>query len=262
MPPSNEQVTAARVLLREVCALLAEHRDNAVLVGGWVPEVLFPEARPSHIGSIDVDVATRLQRDGYAQLVALLRERGFYQGENGYQFYKDIPLTNGRSGRARLDLLTSQRHHEEFFAGARPDEAPEPIRGAEMAFDDNALVNVGNAGTLRVTGIVAFLVMKSLAMHSRDNEKDAYDIHFCLEQYPGGLEALAALFHPWRDDALVDEALGKMEARFRSEEDDGPRVVADIDRLVGDTRAIRKLEAATRVQEFLRLVRSVPKTAP
>jgi hypothetical protein len=53
-----------------------------------------------------------------------------------------------------------------------------------------------------------------------------------------------------------------MAAKFRSEEDDGPRVVADIDRLVGDTRAIRKLEAATRVQEFLRLVRSVQESAP
>jgi hypothetical protein len=262
MSPGSEQVTAARALLHEVCALLVEHRDDAVLVGGWVPEVLFPEARPSHVGSIDVDLAMRLHRDGYARLVALLRERGFHQGENGYQFYKDIPLTNGRTGHARLDLLTSQRHHEEYFAGARPDEAPEPIRGAEMAFDDNALIEMGDAGTLRVTGIVAFLVMKSLAMHGRDNGKDAYDIHFCLEQYPDGLEALAALFHPWRDDALVDEALGKMNARFRSDEDDGPRIIADIDQLVGEARARRKLEAATRVQEFLRLVRSVPESAP
>jgi hypothetical protein len=262
MTPGSEQVTAARALLHEVCALLAEHRDDAVLVGGWVPEVLFPEARPSHVGSIDVDVAMRLQRDGYARLVALLRERGFHQGENGYQFFKDVPLTNGRIGHARLDLLTSQRHHEEFFAGARPDEAPEPIRGAEMAFDDNALVEIDDAGALHVTGLVAFLVMKSLAMHSRDNGKDAYDIHFCLEQYPDGLEALAALFHPWRDDALVDEALAKMDACFRSEEDDGPRIVADIDQLVGETRAIRKLQAATRVQEFLRLVHSASERAP
>ena len=112
MASGNEQVTAARALLGEVCALLAEHRDDAVLVGGWVPEVLFPEARPSHVGSIDVDMAMRLQRTGYARLVALLRERGFHQGENGYQFFKEIPLPNGRTVRARLDLLTSQQHHE------------------------------------------------------------------------------------------------------------------------------------------------------
>lgn len=155
---------------------------------------------------------------------------------------------------ARLDLLTSQRHHEAFFADARPNESPEPIRGAEVAFADNAVIEIGGAGALRVAGIVAFLVMKSLAMHGRDNEKDAYDIHFCLEQYPDGLEALAALFHPWRDDALVVEALRKMAAKFRSEEDDGPRIVADMERLMGEIRDIRKQQAATRVQEFIRLV--------
>ena len=95
--------------------------------------------------------------------------------------------------------------------------------------------------------------MKCLAMHARDNEKDAYDIHFCLEHFPDGLEALARLFHPWRGDALVDEALAKMAAKFRGENDDGPRIVADMDRLAGDSRAIRKLQAATRVQAFLSL---------
>jgi hypothetical protein len=175
MPPSSEQVTAARALLSEVCALLFKHRDDAVLVGGWVPEVLFPEARPAHVGSIDVDVALRLQRDGYARLVAILGERGFHQGEHGYQFFKEIPLPNGRTCLARLDLLTSQRHYDTHFAGTRPDQAPEPIRGADVAFADNALVPVGDHATLRVAGIVAFLVMKSLAMHGRTNEKDAYD---------------------------------------------------------------------------------------
>lgn len=258
MPPSSEQVTAARALLNEVCALLIEHRDDAVLVGGWVPEVLFPQARPAHVGSIDVDVALRLQRDGYARLIAILGEHGFHQGEHGYQFFKEMPLPNGRTCLARLDLLTSQRHYDTHFAGTRPDQAPEPIRGADVAFADNALVPVGDHATLRVAGIVAFLVMKSLAMHGRTNEKDAYDIHFCLEAYPNGLEALAALFHPWHDDALVAEALGKMAAKFRDEEDEGPRIVADIEQLLGEPRAIRKQQAAARVQEFIRLVHSAP----
>ncbi len=123
-----------------------------------------------------------------------------------------------------------------------------------MAFADNAVLEVGGAGLLRVAGIVAFLVMKSLAMYERSNEKDAYDIHFCLEQYPDGLEALAALFRPWRADALAGEALQKIAARFRSEEDDGPRIVADMEGLMGEPRDIRKQQAATRVQEFIRLV--------
>ena len=237
--------------------MLAEHRDDAVLVGGWVPDLLFPGARPPHVGSIDVDLAMRLNRPGYERLVAILLARGFNRGENGYQFFRRVEVPGGRPVVARLDLLTSQRHHSDHFADVSPDQAPEPIRGAEVAFADNRLTDVGD-GQIRVAGVIAFLVMKSLAMHGRDNEKDAYDIHFCLEQYPVGLEGLAALFHPWQGDPLVEEALGKLAAKFRDENDDGPRIVADMDQLAGDNRAIRKLQAAERVQEFLRLVRIRP----
>lgn len=37
------------------------------------------------------------------------------------------------------------------------------------------------------------------------------------------------LFRPWRGDALVDRALAKLAARFRSEEDAGLRTVADVE---------------------------------
>ena len=61
------------------------------------------------------------------------------------------------------------------------------------------------------------------------------------------------LFRPWRGDALVEEALEKLAARFRSEEDDGPRMVADVEDVIGDARAIRKLTVYTRVTKFLTL---------
>ncbi|MEO6992882.1 MAG: hypothetical protein ABI273_04575 [Lacunisphaera sp.] len=253
MPPSTEQVEAARALLRETCELLGEHRDEAVLVGGWVPDVLFPDAGPPHVGSIDVDLALRLNRLGYERLVTILRNRGFQQGVSGYEFYRSISIAEGRAIRVHLDLLTSEQLDAREFAGLAPRDKPQPVSGAEIAFRDNQLIVVG-AGQLRVAGILAFLVMKSLAMHARHNEKDAYDIHFCLENYPGQIEALALLFHPWRGDPLVEEALAKMAAKFRDEHDDGPRIVADMDRLFDpERRDIRKAQAALRVQEFLRL---------
>jgi hypothetical protein len=72
------------------------------------------------------------------------------------------------------------------------------------------------------------------------------------------LEPLAAQFRAWRGDALVDEALEKLAARFRSEEDDGPRMVVDVEEVIGDARAIRKLTVYTRVNEFLTLCRYPP----
>src|ERR1017187_1281116 len=106
MPPPTEQVQATRVLLHDVCALLAQQGDDAVLIGGWVPDVRFPAARPAHIGSIDVDMALCLQRAAHEAVVALLLKNGFRPGQHRYQFLKDVSLGDGRTFPARLDLLT------------------------------------------------------------------------------------------------------------------------------------------------------------
>ncbi len=253
MPKPSDQVQAARLLLREVCALFAAHGDDAVLVGGWVPDVLFPTARPPHAGSVDVDLAMRLRRTAYAEVVTLLCRNGFHQGENSYQFFKEVIL-DGRKASTRLDLLTSTRHHDEHFAGS--DAGPQAVHGADIAFRDNAVTSLDstNEVQIRVAGIVAFLVMKSLALADRAKAKDAYDIHFCLEHYPDGLQALAQEFRRFVDDPLVQEARQKLAVKFRSQEDDGPRMVADIEGIIGDNRAMRKLEVYTRVNEFLTLV--------
>ncbi len=250
---ADDRVAANRILLREVCALLANHGDDAVLIGGWVPDVRFPGARPPHIGSIDVDMLLRLRREQHHAVVALLRKNGFRQGETRYQFFKDVRVGAGRPITARLDLLTSTRHHQEFFDAA--EQSLQPVPGADIAFRDNTVLPVGPAGEveIRVAGIVAFLTMKGIAMHDRASprDKDAYDIHFCLEHYPDGIPAIVREFERFADDPLVQDAVAKIAAKFRDEEDDGPRMVADVEELVGDYRAIRKLEIFMRVASFL-----------
>jgi hypothetical protein len=239
------------VLLHDICGLLAEQGDDAVLIGGWVPDVHFPSAQPAHIGSIDVDMAVRLRLAAHEAVVALLLQNGFRTGQHRYQFVKDVRLGDGRTIPARLDLLTSVRHHAEFLAGS--PVAPEPVHGTDIAFRNNSVMPVGAAGEvqIRVAGIIAFLVMKSIALTDRYRPKDAYDIHFCLENYPEGVEGLVREFAPLRDDELVREGLQKMAAKFRSEEDDGPRMVADVEGLFGEYRNIRKLAVYTRVHEYL-----------
>lgn len=255
MPKPNDQVRAARLLLREVCALLA-HCDDAVLVGGWVPDLLFPNAMPPHPGSIDVDFALRLQQAAFDKIVAMLHRDGFYQGENKYQFFKKMTL-EGRQVTAKLDLLTSTRHHEAYFAGSAT--APQAVHGADLAFRDNSSRVIDDAGNVpvRVAGIVAFLVMKSLALAERAKPKDAFDIHFCLENYPEGLPALAQEFRRFGDDPLLQEARQKLASKFRSEEDDGPRMAADVEGAIGDARAMRKLAIYTRMSDFLTLCLNV-----
>lgn len=251
MSGQRDQILATRILLAEVCALMSAQGDDAVLIGGWVPDVRFPDARPAHVGSIDVDFATRLKRNAHAAVIAVLLRNGFRPGAHSYQFLKDIALGNGRMISARLDLLTSVRHHAETFGGE--PNAPLPIRGAEVAFQDNSVESIGADGTvqIRVAGIASFIVMKSIALIERAKPKDAYDIHFCLENYPDGLVPLADQFAPLLEQNEVRLALRELAHRFRDEDAEGPRMVADVEEVMGEPRAIRKLAAATRVREFL-----------
>lgn len=62
------QVEAARRVLIDIGQVLASFRDSVVVVGGWVPDFLLPEAEPEHIGSIDVDLALDAASLGGANL--------------------------------------------------------------------------------------------------------------------------------------------------------------------------------------------------
>ena len=50
-------IQAAHSVLMEIIRVLGEYRNRIVLVGGWVPQVLFQDKNDLHIGSIDVDLA-------------------------------------------------------------------------------------------------------------------------------------------------------------------------------------------------------------
>lgn len=203
-----------------------------------------------------MDMLLRLRRKQHADVVALLLKNGFRQGEHRYQFFKDVRIASGRTIVARLDLLTSEQHHREFFDDSEP--SLQPVHGTDIAFRDNAVLPIGGVSdvSVRVAGIAAFLTMKGIALHDRSprRPKDAYDIHYCLEQYPDGIPGIVAEFERFQADELVRESMGKMASLFRDEEDEGPRMVADVEELVGDYRAIRKLAVYTRVSEFLAAV--------
>lgn len=248
MPKPNPQVVAARLLLQEVSALLSSFRDDAVLIGGWVPEIRFPDATPPHVGSIDVDFAMRASREEHAHVTELLLQHGFRQGAEPYQFIKNLDIA-GRSLPVRLDLLTSRRHYDANFANVRV--APFPAAGAEYAFLNNSLEPIGTA-EVRVASIVPFIIMKAHAIIARDKAKDAYDLNFCLENFPGGIPVLVAEFDPVIDDPAVRDVLTRLAGQFRDEDDVGPRSVVEVEGQMGDARAIRKLAVFTLVDDFLR----------
>jgi tRNA nucleotidyltransferase/poly(A) polymerase len=90
------QIAAARRVLVDVQQVLAGFRDGIVLVGGWVPDLLLPDAAEPHVGSIDVDLALdakRLEDGRYAELLKLLLDTGRYHpGPRQFQVTTSVDL--------------------------------------------------------------------------------------------------------------------------------------------------------------------------
>ncbi len=100
---------------------------------------------------------------------------------------------------------------------------------------------------IRVSSVIAFLVMKGMALHDRLKEKDAWDVYFTLTNYPGGLDALVQQFKPHLENGLVNEGLRKIAEKFASPEHVGPKFVADFDEIEDpDERALRTRDAFER----------------
>jgi hypothetical protein len=87
----QEAIEAARSVLLELAHLLGQYREAIVLIGGWVPELLFPNR--GHIGSMDIDLALdhgALQEAGYATIRQLLLGRGYVEGKQPCIFYRQV----------------------------------------------------------------------------------------------------------------------------------------------------------------------------
>jgi len=259
-----EAVEAARSVMLELIRLLGEYRDDLVIIGGWVPDLLLPATGTKYIGSIDVDLAVnhrKISEAGYRTILEHLTKRGYTRGDQPYIFFRTVVVA-GREIKVQVDLLAGEyggtgksRRHQRV-----QDIMPRKARGCDLAFEMASEVTI--EGTLpgggrdsvavRVAGIVPFIVMKSMALADRMKEKDAWDIWFCLTYYPGGLGALADAFLPHLQNRLVAEGLGKLKEKFASPEHTGPKWVADFDEIDDpETREMRQRDAYERVSGLL-----------
>jgi len=93
---------------------------------------------------------------------------------------------------------------------------------------------------LLVASISALLVMKGYALDGRDKPKDAYDIYFCVRQFPGGPAILAAESTPLLVQPIAREGFDKLAAKFRSDADYGPYTVS---RFLGESNGFGGMTA-------------------
>lgn len=264
-----EAVFAAKSVLIELAHLLGEYRDEIVLVGGWVPELLLGEQLPPHTGSMDIDLALdhrRLQDEGYRTIRELLLGGGYQQGSQPFKFTRAI-MVGGVTYNVEVDLVageyegTSRRHRHQKIQGVQARKA----RGCDLAFESPTELHVegqlpgGGRDTVivRVASIAPFLVMKGMALADRVKEKDAWDIYFCVLNYRGGLDALVEEFRPLLSNGLVQEGLQKIGDAFASVGQWGPVAVVDFDEIVDpEERAIRQRDSFERVNLLLERLRT------
>lgn len=82
---SEGQKEAAHRILFELINLFNEYKDDIRIIGGWVPDLMFPNE--GHIGSVDVDVLINhiiLKDSGYQSMSKILMKNGYNEHPEKY----------------------------------------------------------------------------------------------------------------------------------------------------------------------------------
>lgn len=230
---SEGQKSAAYMVLGEIVNLLNEFSDNIRIIGGWVPTLLYPESE--HIGSIDVDVLlNQLQikkAESYKTIKRILEQNGYRRHPEKYFTFVKTVFIQGIAYDVDVDFLSGIYGGDGGSVSKHVDGIKTlPATGGNFAFEfppidvlieytrsDGAIDN----GHINVISVVPYLVMKSAAL-GRGKPKDAYDIYCTINNYKGGVKALADEFLPYVGKELVQTMYQKLDEKFASVEHVGP----------------------------------------
>jgi len=235
---SEGQKEAAHRILVELVNLFEVYKDDIRIVGGWVPDLMFPDE--GHIGSVDVDVLINhmmLEDAGYQSMAKILLKNGYMEhAEKYFSFVKDV-IVDDITYAVDVDVLagmyggTQIKKRSQHVQGIKALKAT----GGNFAFDfkpqeilleakrpDGAM----DVAHINVVAVVPYLVMKTAAM-GRGKAKDAYDIYFLLKHYAGGVKLLSKEFDECRNLPIISEMKLKLSEKFASENHVGPVDVSD-----------------------------------
>jgi hypothetical protein len=244
--------------------------DAVYLVGGLTPRYLVPGGpdTPPHVGTNDVDLGIVLAVEdvkAYATLEKGLVRAGFKQ-----RYYEDDPsfrwrrmtdqglvtvefLCDADSDFGRMTTIGHGTGHA-FQAlrveGVRLVARDYIVRVVERErLDDRGISSV----SVRVASLLPFTALKIQAFQSRHNEKDAYDLVYCLLHHEGGPEgaAQAALSSPIRDDPFVTDSLRLLGERFETALHDGPAAYAAFMAGRGQANPVDAQSAVEAIRLFL-----------
>ena len=260
---SQGQTEAAHRILVELVNLFEEYKDELRIVGGWVPELMFPGE--GHIGSVDVDILINhltLADSGYQTMSRILIKNGYKEHpEKYFSFIKSVEI-DGISYDVDVDILagmyggTQKKNRSQHVQGIKALKAS----GGNFAFEfDPQTVKVEalrpdgavDVAHVNVIAVVPYIVMKTAAM-GRGKAKDAYDIYFLIKHYVGGVHALADLFANVKSLGIIREMKDKLAEKFASVNHAGPADVAEFMEVAGEEAEFIRRDAFEQIQTLIK----------
>lgn len=270
-----DEVTTARCE-RALVTLLGDigpWSERVYLVGGLAPRYIvgsLPEGARPHVGTTDVDLVIGLalgdeSPEAYRTLENNLKKTGF-KDETSFRWKKNVDgVTVTVEFLCETDRVEPGRIYKPKEEGTGSGLGAFNVRGAQLVTRDYVKRTIeaerldrGGVSrvVVRVANILAYTVLKILAFQDRHENKDSYDLIYCLLNFGEGPEDAGrhAAASAIRGDAQVEESLQLLAERFDSAEHDGPHAYGAFLAEEGDDDAVARLrqEAVAVVRQFLR----------
>ena len=236
----DRTTVAVKSVLIEIGQILGSYQGKFAVIGGAVPWLLLKESEMPHIGTLDVDLsldAEALGNGQYAYLIESLLNHGYHQLKNRrrFQLTRTVPA---RDGGDDIDIVVDflMPRDAKIAKNTPPlvtDFAVQRAHGVDLALRFYKLVAIdgdmpgggGNRVQIAVASIPALLAMKGYAIANRLKQKDAYDIHYSIRNFPGGIEALAVATEPLLEIKTARTGYHHISDKFRHVDDFGPTCV-------------------------------------
>jgi len=237
----DDRTTAAvKTVLVEIGQILGSFKGKFAVIGGAVPWLLLANADMPHVGTLDLDLGLDAEALGdgeYATLVESLMGHGYQQrdGLRRFQLVRQVPATDGGGPIDVIvdflmprdaDIARNKPPLIDNFAVQRADGADLANHFYEMVAVTGSMPTGGtNRVEIAVCSIPALLAMKGYAIEGRHKQKDAYDIYYCIRNYPGGIDALAEACRPVLDRDSGITGYRMIAGKFDTLESYGPTSV-------------------------------------
>ena len=237
---NDRTTTAVKQVLIEVGQILGSFLGKFAVVGGAVPWLLFDNAEMEHVGTMDIDIGLDAEALGggeYAMLVDSLIKQGYQQRGELHKFQL-VRLIDAGDGGAPIDVILdflmprdanivkNQPPLVDHFAVQRADGTDLALRFYQLVAIEGQMPDGGkNTVKIAVASIPALLAMKGFAINNRFKRKDAYDIYYCIRNYPGGIDVLAEDCRPVLAVIEGAEGYGYIAQKFETFDSFGPTSV-------------------------------------